>query len=258
MDFFRQSEVRIRQVAIILWDKRQWCTMGDHDCSNCKVRELSVLSKLSESDMLEFERARRPAIFQKGEQIFSQGTTPKGLYCVSNGKVKITQNGIDGREQIIHLATSGDVMGYRAILGGDKYSCSAIAIESSHLCWIPRQVFLNAVNKNPELASRLLLLFSNELKDAENRITAIAQRPVRERLAQSLMLLRESYGVESDGRTINVAVTREEIANITGTTRETTIRVLTEFSTDKIISLRARKIAILDQDELRRIANLGG
>lgn len=229
---------------------------GRTQCTTCAARTDSVLCRLSEDEATLFEATSKTVAYGKGQTIFQQGALPRVLYCVSRGKVKLVQEGTDGREQIIHLAKNGDLLGYRAIVGNDRYSCSAVAIEDTEVCCIPRQVFLDTLRKNPELSFRLMLLFAAELKDAERKITTIAQRPVRERLAQSLLLLKDSYGFGDDGSTINVSVTREEIANLTGTTRETAIRVLFELNDEKVIGLHAKKIAILDEPRLTTIANL--
>ena len=194
--------------------------------------------------------------FKKGETIFEEGTYPHGLYCISNGKIKVTQTGSDGREHIVHLSKDGDVMGYRAVLSGDKYSCSATALENSSVCFIHIKVFISMVEKDPKLAFKIIHLFSNELKVAERGITDIAQKSVKERLAQGLLLLKESYGFESDDATLNVAITREDIASIVGTARETVIRTLFELDREGTIHLDGKKIKILDQGKLLRLANI--
>src|SRR5581483_8464996 len=130
------------------------------------------------------------------------------------------QNGTDGKEHIMHLAKTGDVMGYRAILSGDKYSCSAVAMETSSVCFIPSNYFIGMVEKDARFAFKIIHLFSDELKTAEHSITDMAQKTVKERLAQSILLLKESYGFEPDGCTIDISITREEIASIVGTARE--------------------------------------
>ena len=195
-------------------------------------------------------------IIKKGQTIFEEGNYPHGLYCVNNGKIKVTQTGIDGKEHIVHLSKDGDVMGYRAVLSGDKYSCSAVALEQSSICFIPTKVFISMVEKDPKLAFKIIHLFSDELKTAERKITDIAQKSVKERLAQGLLLLKESYGLESDNSTINILMTREDIANMVGTARETVIRLLFELDREGTIGLVGKKIKILDQNKLLRLANI--
>jgi CRP/FNR family transcriptional regulator, polysaccharide utilization system transcription regulator len=154
------------------------------------------------------------------------------------------------------LVKGGDVMGYRALLSGDKYSCSAVALENSSICFIPTRVFVSMVEKDPKLAFKIINLFSNELKTAERNITDISRKSVKERLAQSLLLLKESYGLEDDNATINVVMTREDIASIVGTARETVIRLLFDLEREGLIVLEGKKIKIVNQSSLVRLANM--
>lgn len=230
--------------------------MEHRECQHCEARLKSVFCELNRSEVERLDAAKKCIVFKKGEKIFEEGAYPRGLYCVGNGKIKVTQTGVDGKEQIIHLAKDGDVMGYRAILSGDKYSCSATAMGDSSLCFIPSRFFIEMVEKNPRFTFQIIRLFSEELKTAERNITDTAQKSVKERLAQSILLLKESYGFEKDGLTINIAITREEIASIAGTVRETAIRILSDFSKNKIIELTGKKIKILNHQKLVEIANV--
>lgn len=227
-----------------------------HNCINCNVREKSIFCELNATEVLALDAAKSTVEYKKGDLIFNEGAAPRGLYCLSNGKIKVSQLGVDGKEQIVHLAKDGDVMGYRAILSGDTYSCTATAIEDSSLCFIPKNTFLAMVEGNSKLALQIVHLFSIELKDAEKKITRTAQRPVKERLAQCLLLLKESYGFEEDCVTINVTITREELANIAGTTRETATRLLYELNNDKVIELCGKKIKIISLQNLTKEARL--
>lgn len=226
------------------------------DCANCNVRFKSIFCELNMGEVLLLNSHKDCIIYKKGQTIFHEGSYPRGLYCVNEGKIKVTQLGIDGKEQIVHLAKDADVMGYRAILSGDKYSCSAVALEDSLLCFIPKDIFFSLVEKNSKLAFQVIHLFSKELKEAENKITNTAQRPVKERIAQCLLLLKERYGFKQDDCTINIVITREEIANISGTTRETATRVLFGLKEDQIIELSGKKIKILNHKTLLKIANV--
>ncbi len=225
-------------------------------CYKCNTRSKSIFCELSNSDLAILNSFKHYANYKKGQLVFQEGSYPRGLYCVFSGKLKITQTGVDGKEQIIHLAKQGDTLGYRAILSGDKYSCSALALENASLCFIAKDVFYSLVEKNAGVALQIINLFSKELKDAERKITSFAQNSIKERLAQSLLLLKENYGLENDGYTINASVTREEIANITGTTRETAIRNLFELNDDGIIELKGKKIKIISLQELIKTANV--
>jgi CRP-like cAMP-binding protein len=225
-------------------------------CYYCSTRFKSIFSDFNIDETRILDTAKTCTLYKKGQVIFEEDTYPHGLYCINNGKIKVSQTGADGREQIVHLAKDGDIMGYRAILSGDKYSCSATAIESSSICFIPTKVFTGMVEKNAKLAFKIIQLFSDELKTAERTITDLAQKSVKERLAQGILLLKESYGYENDGCTINVSITREEIASIVGTARETATRLLGELSKEKSIELIGKKIKILNHQKLVQSASL--
>ncbi len=227
-----------------------------HSCLVCNSRFKSIFSDVGSIDLQDLDTAKICQTFKKGQTIFEEGTYPHGLYCINSGKIKVTQTGVDGKEHIVHLSKDGDVMGYRAVLSGDKYSCSAIALETSSICFIPTKVFISMVEKDPKLAFKIINLFSNELKTAERNITNIAQKTVKERLAQGILLLKESYGLEADNLTLNIVMTREDIANIVGTARETVIRLLFEMDREGTIGLEGKKIKILDQNKLLRLANI--
>ena len=99
-------------------------------------------------------------------------------------------------------------------------------------------------------------LLSQDLKLAEHRITELAQKPVRERMAETILMLKEFYGYEADNKTINALISREDIANITGTATETAIRVLSDFRNERMIDLKAKKIRILNTNMLLKAANV--
>lgn len=194
--------------------------------------------------------------FRKGQVIFGEGAHPLGLYCVNNGKIKLSHRGEDGKEQIVRLSKEGDVLGYRALLTNERYNATAIALDDTEICFIPRDTFFNVLKNNPDLSFEIIKMLSTELRKAEDRITDLAQKPVRERMAEGLLFLKETYGFEADGSTINIILSREDIANLVGTATETAIRLLSEFKNDKIVEFIGKKIRILDYERLVRTARL--
>ena len=225
------------------------------DCKTCAVYPKSVFCALKNAELEVLNQSKSCQQFKKGEYVFRQGSYPRGLHCINNGKLKLIQEGADGKEQILHLAKSADIMGYRAILSGDRYSCSAIAVENSSICFIPNETFFYLIDGNSRIALQIIHLFSKELKIAESKITHMAQRPAKERIAQSLLQLKENYGFENDGKTLNILLSREEIANISATTRETVTRILFDLKNKGIIELQGKKIKILEINSLLTIAN---
>lgn len=188
--------------------------------------------------------------------IFYEGNHPQGLYCIYSGKVKIHKLGQDGKEQILRLARKGNVIGYRAMLSNDNYHASATALEDSQICFFSKSAFQTKIISNPILAEQIIRLLSNDLKAAEQKALNLVQKHVKERIAETLLVLKDFIGLEPDNSTFNCVLTRESIGSIAGTTTETTIRVLSEFQKNGVIEIVGKKIRILDFHALVHIANL--
>ena len=225
-------------------------------CSECWQKAQSIFKSLSKETLSRLEEVKICREYDKGDFIFEEASYPKGVYYIAKGKVKVSQLGVDGKDQILHLSKDGDVMGYRAVLSDDLFSCSAIAMEKSHICFIPKDTFIDLVANNSKLALNIIHLFSDELKKIESNLTKITQRPVKDRVAQALISLKNKYGFLEDGKTINVVIKRQEIANMAGSTRETITRVLYHFQEIEIIKLEGKTIQIIDEKALFDLGNL--
>jgi CRP-like cAMP-binding protein len=225
-------------------------------CASCLSRLNNVFSTLTDDQLANLSVEKSCNFYKKGQLVFFEGNRPTGLYCVNKGKVKIYQIGIEGKEQIIRLAKDGDILGYRSLISGELYTASASVIEDATICFIPKKTFFDLLQSNSELSTRMMKLLSNDLKSAEKRITALAQKPVRERLAETIIMLKEFYGVDKENSAIKANLSREDIANIVGTATETAIRVLSEFKNEKIIELKGKKIHIINSEALMRAANI--
>lgn len=226
------------------------------ECAQCASRQKSIFCELHADELAEVEYHKGCVSYKKGQLIFGENGWPLGLYCVNEGKIKLTHAGVDGKDQIIRLARDGDVLGYRALLSGDRYSNSAIALDDSSVCFIPKDVFFKLIEKNAALSLQIMRMLSANLKSAQQRITDMAQKPVRERMAESLLFLKETYGFEADGATLNVPVSREDLANMAGTATETAIRLLSDFKQEGLVELPGRRIRIINLNKLIRIANI--
>ena len=231
-------------------------TENQLDCHHCESRLKSVFCDLDSFELDLINGHKSCSVLKKGQVIFHEGFHPHGVYCINDGKVKLSQIGDAGREHIVRLAKPGDILGYRAILSGDRFSCSAIALDDSSVCFIPKEVFLQMLKADTSLSMSMMRLLSDNLREAETRITEMAQKTVRERLAEAILFLKETYGFEDGTSFIDVVVSREELANMTGTATETAIRLLSEFKSDGIIELSGKKIGIKDHPRLVRTANL--
>ncbi len=225
-------------------------------CENCASRYKSIFCDL---DILELEKLSEHkgcAFYKRGQIIFREDAYPHGLFCVNKGKVKISKTGTEGKEQIVRFAKEGDILGYRSLLGGEAYTASAFAIEDTDICYIPKEVFFQILENNTRFSMNVMKQLTEDLKAAENKLINIAQKPVRQRLAEALLFLKEMYGLEEDRKTLNVMLKREEIANMIGTSIESAIRLLSDFNKDKLVKLNGKKIVLLNYKELIRIANV--
>lgn len=220
------------------------------------VKDKSIFCHLQMDELITIDEHKSCIPYKKGQIIFNEGNYPLGVYCINKGKVKLAHAGQDGKEQIVKLAKEGDVLGYRSMLSSERYNASAIALEDTHICFISKEVFFSLLRKNPTLSLEIIRMLALELRLTENRLTDIAQKPVRERMAEALLFLKETYGFEKDNATISVVLSREDIANLVGTATETAIRLLSEFKHDKIVVFVGKKIKILDMDKLVKTANI--
>ena len=210
---------------------------------------------MASADQLEFiTEAKSCYTYKKGQTIFFEDSRPLGLFCLNKGKVKIFKTGIDGKEQIIHFGQPGDFVGYRALIADEKYSVSATAIEETTACFIPRDAFIEMLDNNPKLSRSLLKSLCHEVGIANERIQSMAQKNVRERLADTLLLLHNTFDDDSE-TLIDISLPREDIANIVGTATETLIRLLSEFKNDGLVKFEGKKIRLLDIAKLEKLAN---
>jgi CRP/FNR family transcriptional regulator len=194
--------------------------------------------------------------FKKGDYIFEEGRHANGLFCILSGKVKITRLGEGGKEQILRLAGPRDVIGYRAILGSEQYHASAVALEDAVVGYVPKKIFFDILNENPEVSRQMLQLLSQELDRSETSRVDIATKTVRERLAEILLLLSETYGVMEDGITLDINLSREELAGMVGAAKEVVIRNLASLREEGFIDTKGRQILILDKDALVRVSRV--
>ncbi|MGD0582475.1 MAG: Crp/Fnr family transcriptional regulator [Bacteroidales bacterium] len=197
------------------------------------------------------------ALYRKGELLLKEGEKPHGLICLVSGKVKIFKEGVGGREQILRMIRPQGFIGYRAIFAEGTYCASAVAIEDSAICIFEKGCVIRIIRRNPDLALKFMRILADELGFSNNRTLSLTQKHIRGRLAESLLLLRDTYGYETDGRTINVYLSREDIANLSNMTTSNAIRTLSNLVSEDIITIDGRKIMILDCGRLERISELG-
>ncbi|MEN8224235.1 MAG: Crp/Fnr family transcriptional regulator [Bacteroidota bacterium] len=230
----------------------------DLDCRNCIIRSGTCFSGLSDDDLDALIEKKITTVYKKGQTIFYEGMMPTGLYCLHKGKIKIARRGIDGKEQIVRFVLEGGLLGIRAMMGGRKYSASATTLEDSLVCYIDQKTFFQLTTKYPDISQCIMTLICGLLEQAEAKMTSLAQKPVRERLAEGLLILDELFNGEGGCKTGEgehaISLSREDLANIVGTATETVIRLLHDFKEEHLIVIEGRKIIILDKDGIKKVA----
>ena len=225
------------------------------DCESCSLRTLFLFRHLSDEEIRKVSLNKITESHKRGSIIYREGTRMKGFFCVQKGIIKVFKTGFDGKEQIIRFAKSGDIIGYRSVISNEPACTSTEVLEDCIVCHIPPGTLMTLIKTNGDFAFELMKLTCKELGEANSYITDIAQKTVRERLAEILLHLNDEFGTDENG-VLKISLTREELSNIVGTATESIIRLLSEFKNDHLIALNGRKIKILDEPGLKLIANI--
>ena len=195
--------------------------------------------------------------FKRNQLIYCEGEDATNMMCLLEGKVKISKQGVGGRSQIIRMIKPVQYFAYRAYFAKEPYLTDAYAFEDSKVCAIPMSVVEALIRANPKLAMFFIRQLSVDLGFADERTVNLTQKHIRGRLAESLLFLQDSYGLEEDEATISIYLSREDLANLSNMTTSNAIRTLSTFVAEHIIVLDGRKVKIIDEERLRRISRMG-
>jgi CRP-like cAMP-binding protein len=224
-------------------------------CSQC-ANTNCLFSLPKESHTLELLENHKTIIFcRKDQYIFYEGGPVNGIYFILSGKVKIFKTGIGGRQQIVRLAKPGDILGHRGFGGRNIYPIAAQAIEDCQICLIETGVFFDVLRNDPELSLKLMLFYADELKNSETRIRNQAQMNIREKIADAILSINDTYGVDENGF-LNATLSRQDIGDLAGTNKEQVSRQLSEFNADRLIKLEGKRICVPDAEELRSLLHI--
>ena len=217
--------------------------------------EDSFKEMLSADDFEKYQTSKQILNFHKGEIIFEDGDSPKGIYLIKRGTTKLSKQGVYGKEQILRFVKEDDLIGYRSLLCGENFQAKGEAMTEVEALFLPAELFLHLLEVHPKLSFAMLQKIAFELGESSNTVTFLAQKTVRERLAEILLLLEQKLGTDPEGF-IKISLTREEIANIIGTATESAIRLISEFKQDDLIEVEGRNIKIKQHDKLRKLGHI--
>jgi CRP-like cAMP-binding protein len=212
------------------------------------VKGLNILQEISEKEDADNR------VCKKKETVYSEGGYPKGIYLLIKGKVKAFRTNDQGKEFIIDLYKEGDFFGYSSLLEDGKYTDSTAALEDSTVCLIPKEDFFSLIYKNADVSRKFINLMSNNLKDKEEKLIKLAYNSVRKRVAEALSTLSNRYKKEEEAG-FTISISREDLANLAGTATETTIRTLSDFKEEGLISIDRGSITILNEEGLSSMRN---
>lgn len=224
-------------------------------CESCVSRNRSLFHNCSHTEMAEMDEAKNCTAYKAGQVIFSEDQKPYGIFCVLEGKIKLSKVGSEGKEHILRLAKAGDVLGFRAVLTNERYSASAVAIDDSKVCFIPLELFKKTIEENPAVAHDLFISLTRTLSETEAHLVTLALKPVRERLADALLLLRKVYG-EGQPEPFSINLSRENLASLVGTAKETVIRFLSEFKDEGMVETKGSLITVLEPKRLQALSEM--
>jgi len=222
-------------------------------CQSCIIKKFTGLHALGHDELKCISDSKTSKEFKKGDIIFDEGEHLNGIYCVRYGIAKVSKLSTNGKDQIIKFVSNGEVLGQRSIIANEPTNLRAIAVNDMSSCFIPKSIILENLRKNPNFSIEMLQNLAHELKEADDVIVNISQKSVKQRIAETLLHLEESFGVDNDGFMI-IQLSREDISNIVGTATESCIRMLSELKKEKLIETSGKKIKINKTKTMQNLA----
>lgn len=223
------------------------------DMAQCREKLKLRFPDLSPTELDRLLLSPPAKFYKKGSVIYEESTKMKGCYFVYSGILKVYQTGREGKEQIIKFEQAGDLFGFRSVISYEPACTSVKTLSDTILCYISGTALLDLLKTNPGFAYEMIQIACKELGESNRYIRDIAQKSVKKRLAEILVMLAEDFGLESDG-TLKLNLTREDLGNFIGTATETVIRLLSEYKNEGLVESVGRKIKLLDPERLKTIA----
>jgi len=223
------------------------------ECKRCKIGLTNVFSHLTIDELDKITIQKHCKIFKPGEIIYRQASHLSGFFCIEKGIVKIFKTGPKGRPQIIRFAKQGDIVGYRSVLSKEAACTTAEALTETLACQVSSNVLFELIYHNASFSMEIMKTACDELGEANDYIMDLAQKTVKERLAEVLIKLYKDFGLD-ERDFLQIPLTREDFAGMVGTATESLIRQLSDLKKDNLIELKGRKVKILNIAKLKRMA----
>lgn len=221
-------------------------------CEQCIIKQFNALKSLTNEELVRISGCKTTRVIKKGEVIFEEGEIINGIYCVKDGICKLSKLSENGKDQIVKMVVKGQLLGQRSLITDEASNLQAVALNDMEVCFIPKHEIINDLQNNAKFSYEILKDMAHDLKEADDIIVNMAQKSVRQRLAETLVYIHDSFGVNPD-RTLSVLLSREDFANIVGTATESAIRVLSQFKKEGLISIIGKQIRIESIEDLKRV-----
>ncbi|MBU2947744.1 Crp/Fnr family transcriptional regulator [Zobellia uliginosa] len=218
-------------------------------CENCIIRQFNSLRAMSKEELKKVSDSKISKTLKKGEAIFQEGEKLDGVFCVRDGVSKLSKLSENGKNQIVRLASKGEVMGQRAVIAEESTNLSAIAVSDMEVCFIPKEAISNTLDTNPNFAVEVLRHMAHDLREADDVIVNMSQKTVKQRMAEAFLYLKKNYGEDAEGF-LTLTLSREDYSNVVGTATESCIRIISEFKKKGLIKTSGKKIGIADERKL--------
>lgn len=223
-------------------------------CEQCIVREFSSLKALTKDELIKLSDCKTSHIIKKGEVIFEEGENVNGIYCIKDGVCKLTKLSANGKDHIVKLVTKGELLGQRSMISDEPVNLSAVALEDMQVCFIPKSEVMGYFDKNNQFSMNVMKSICGDLKEADDHMVNLAQKTVKERLAETLLYLHDTFG-KNDDNSLKVQLSRDDLASMIGTATESCIRLLSDFNKLGWIELSGKKIVLKDIKALKNLAD---
>lgn len=221
-------------------------------CEHCIARQLNSMKSLTKEELKRVSDCKTTKFYKKGDIIFGEGESLGGVFCVRHGVAKLTKLSANGNEQTVKLLGKGELLGQRSIISHERTNLSAIALNDIELCYVPKDQIVDSLQKNQVFSFDVLQHLAKDLRNAEDDLIDMAQKSVKQRLAQALIHVKKTFGKDENGY-LNLVLSRDDYANIVGTATESAIRIISQFKKDKLITTQGKKIKIENLQKLKLV-----
>ncbi|MBU2951379.1 Crp/Fnr family transcriptional regulator [Tamlana agarivorans] len=221
-------------------------------CEQCIIKQFNSLKALTKDELVRISGCKTSHTIKKGEVIFEEGDVLNGVYCIKEGICKLSKLSENGKDQIVKMVVKGQLLGQRSLISEESSNLQATALNDMEVCFIPKSEIFADLQKNPKFSFEVLKDMAHDLRDSDDIIVNMAQKSVRQRLAETLIYIHENFGTNPDD-TLSVLLSREDYAGIVGTATESAIRVLSQFKKEGLIESVGKYIKIIDFAGLERV-----